>query len=305
MAISSRGELQLQGDQKGPLTIVNANYARLIASLMFAVPFLTNTVPVFAGQPIKWSQTLNIPKGQGLPPGVRADILGIEIGDSYVEAKRKLQAIKKQLPQGDDGRISETQSFFKLPVGSGNFIESKFPSLVKLSISRRAPRTTEEITLHITAPSSGAQVIGIERLIKRWEHKDQVRISDFAAAVSRKFGSTPTVDAVGDAAFYRYHYDDGRAVTAPRDVSATCPVSYWLSLGKNERQLPKINKGGMCDIVLEVQFNYGISKDHAQAVWFRLIDAERAKANHMADYQYMRDYLARLQQGTSGKAPKL
>lgn len=259
-----------------------------------------------AGQQIKWSQTLNIPKGQGLPQGVRADILGIEIGDSYAEAKRKLEAIKKQLPQGDEGRISETQSFFRLPIATGSFIESKFPSLVKLMISRRAPRATDTITLYLTAPSSGAQVVGIDRLIQRYGHNDQIRIPEFAAAISKKFGAQPTVqNDLRDIVFHRYNFDNGRAVAAPVNASTVCPVSYWLSLGKSERDVPKINQRGNCDIILQVKFTYGISKDHAQAVWFHLIDAERAKANHLADYQYMRDYLARLRQGTAGQAPKL
>ncbi len=259
-----------------------------------------------AGQEIKWSQTLNIPKGQGLPKGVRAEIIGIEVGDTYADAKRKLQALKKQLPQGDEGRITETQSFFRLPIATGSFIESKFPSLVKLTIRRRAPRATDTITLYLTAPSSGAQVIGIDRLIQRYEHKDQIRIPEFATAISEKFGAKPTIQGDSNSiVFHRYHFDDGRAVAASPNASTTCPVSYWLGLGKSEREVPKINKGGNCDIVLQVQFTYGISKDHAQAVWFHMIDAERAKANHLADYKYMRDYLAKLRRGTSGQAPKL
>lgn len=259
-----------------------------------------------ANQAIEWTETLNIPKGEGMPPGVTADILGIEIGDTYRGAKAKLQAIIDALPDGDEGRLKEEQRFFKIPIATGTFLETKYPSKIIVTINRRSPRATDTITVFFSAPSSGAQVIGLDRLIQRFEHKDQIRIPDYLAAISEKYAAKPTVTLSSNKViFYRYHYDNGQAVTAPANANSVCPVSYWMSLGNSERDLPKINRAGTCDVILDVQFNLGISKDHAAAVWFKLMGTDRARTNQQADYQFIRDYLGRLRQQTSGAAPKL
>ena len=47
-------------------------------------------------QTIQWKQSINLPKGLNLPKDVKADILGIELGDSYDELKPKLDALLKE-----------------------------------------------------------------------------------------------------------------------------------------------------------------------------------------------------------------
>ncbi len=292
--------------QKGTLSTVIHTTNYLVIASIIAAASVSRAPQANANQAIEWTETLNIPKGTGMPSGVTADILGIEIGDTYSKAKAKLQAIIAALPSGDEGRLKEEQRFFRVPIATGTFLETKYPSKIIVEISRRSPRQSDTITVLLSAPSSGAQVIGLDRLIQRYDHKDQIRIKDYLAAISEKFAAIPTVTMSSNKAiYYRYHYDNGQAVTAPENASMTCPVSYWMGLGNLERDLSKINTGGSCDIILDVQFNLGISKDHAAAVWFKLLDADRAKANQQADYQFIRDYLGRLQQQTSGAAPKL
>lgn len=64
---------------------------KLLCTSFVSLLALTNFT--FAQQQgIEWKQTLNIPKGQNLSRE-RADILGIEIGDTYAEAKAKLQKL--------------------------------------------------------------------------------------------------------------------------------------------------------------------------------------------------------------------
>lgn len=49
--------------------------------------------PASAQQQVEWKQTLNMPKGINLPKDVRGEILGIELGDTYAEAKPKLEKL--------------------------------------------------------------------------------------------------------------------------------------------------------------------------------------------------------------------
>lgn len=258
-----------------------------------------------ADQVMEWEQTLDIPKGQGLPQGITADILGIEIGDTYTDAKAKLEAIAAEIPDGDESNLAEAESHFRLPIGTGNFVETKFVSEIKLTIAHDDPRSSEIITLYLSAPSSGAQVYGIVRTISYTDREGQIRISELMPRLSAKFGTEPYVSFSGSSGItYVYHFDEGQAVTHMDNLNE-CAPGWWLQAGQTEQTVEEINHSGRCDVLLTILMNYGISEDHARSVSFSLVDADRARANHKADFQFLRDYLDKLRAGTGGESPKL
>jgi hypothetical protein len=53
-------------------------------------------------QQIEWSQTLNLPKGLNLPQGVKGDMLGIELGESYAQVKARIEAIRQETKARED-----------------------------------------------------------------------------------------------------------------------------------------------------------------------------------------------------------
>ena len=86
---------------------------------MTAIASFMPASPSFAAE-MQWKQTLDIPVGKGMPQGVSADILGIQIGDSYEVVKSKVEKIIAGQP--DDAKASMQEFFraFQMQVHGGN-----------------------------------------------------------------------------------------------------------------------------------------------------------------------------------------
>ncbi len=262
-----------------------------------------------ANQVLEWSQIQKIEKGEGIPVGISLDILGLELGDSYTEAKAKLEAIRENQPQSAGGDIKSSEKHFRLPSGGGQFVETKYTSKLTVEINHPDKNQSETIDAYFTAPSSGAQLFGINRRIWFYDHTKQPRISETLARVTEKTGAEPTnVNPGRDDIRYLYVLDDGKVVDAPLPIPSTlqCGFLGLSSLVGNftEDTVRGINRSGDCDISQEVIFTYGVSQDHAKTMTFSLIDAERAKSNLGADFQFFADYITQLQ-NSGGEGPQL
>jgi hypothetical protein len=69
--------------------------------------------------------------------------------------------------------------------------------------------------------------------------------------------------------------------------------------------IPRINQGGGCDVVFVVEFQLGMSSDHAKYIKMTLSDNERTKANVGADFAFFDAYARDLQARSRGTPPKL
>ena len=289
--------------QKGTLLSFGEAKYRLAACAITAFASFMPASASFAAE-MQWKQTLDIPVGKGMPQGVSADILGIQIGDSYDVAKSKVEKIIAGQPDGAKASMQEFFRAFQMQVHGGEFVETKYPSQLQLKIDGGTTEVDEEIHLHFSAPSSGAQLYSIERHIWYNKHEVQPRISDLLASLTQKYKATPfDYVADGSSVTRAFVFDDGRALTPAPNTKTDCTAMG--ALPDTEDYLRTINYSGKCDIVLSLQTDYGISDDHAEYIRFDLGDAERAKANAQADYQYFRDYVSGLASGTAGTGPKL
>jgi hypothetical protein len=316
---------------------------------------------VLAQQPIEWKQTINLAKGLNLPKDLKLDILGIEPGSTYAEAKAVLERLlaesrparppapaAKQAPppaakgpaipgvlpvtplgQSDAQRLGtvrnldqqsqdelsgvdrspplvETNTVIRLPVPGGGSITANF--IGELRLKRELPgagpqKILDNMTVSLSAPSSGHQVLAVARSLHYSNQPDQPRVSELVAQLKSKYGPSPQVeDKAGSAVVYLFQFDDGQPVTRPNSVIQRC---YPIGSGMRAQDLPDINKTGNCDVILSVEIRYGISKDHASAIIFTLSDNERAKANWGADFAYFDAYVREYQARTRGAAPKL
>lgn len=258
---------------------------------------------------MQWTQTLDIPIGQGMPAGTKAELLGFEIGDTHARINAKIEDLIAGLPEGQTGSAKESSRVFQVPLNNDNFVETKFVSQTDVRIDKGAS-DPEFVSFFFTAPSSGAQLYAISRDIYYNQHEDQPRISDVLTRVTEKFGVEPfKVLEDGATVTYRYLFDDGRAVPAgTTDANGDCGYDYFtpfMGKGEAEDRLQFINATGKCDIALDVRFDIGISDDRAKVISFGLYDAARARRNFEADFQYFRDYVTDLANGTAGNSPKL
>lgn len=253
-------------------------------------------------QQIEWSQTLNLPKGLNLPQGVKGDMLGIELGESYAQVKARIEAIRQETKaREDEKKIFQDEKVFRLPLPSGGFVTASYAGGITLSISSHYNETVE---VQFSAPSSGHQVVGVTRSLVYTKQADQIRISELVANLKGKFKGEPQFFRLGAASVrYVFQFDDGRMHNPPRpDINACSPEA---SLANSAAAVPQINASGVCDVVLRVDVTTGISSDHASMVVFWLSDNERAKKNAGADYAFFNTYVRSLQQRTGGAAPKL
>ncbi|MCW2308954.1 hypothetical protein [Rhodobium gokarnense] len=255
---------------------------------------------------IKWEKILDIPKGQGAPDGVRLDLLGIEIGDRFEDAKAKLERIVADLPDGAYGNIRVHTTRFKLPTGGGSFVETSYPSMIAAQIHRFPEHRTEEINVYMSAPSSGAQVYGILRAISYLDKTVEPKISELLPRLREKFGTDPLTPYNNHGSnSYFYVFDDGAPVKlSDNDILLTGCGYIKPQMAFTERDIEAINRKGNCDIALRVHVDYGLSDDHARTLAFSLFDAARSKANHQADFKFFDDYVNRLRQ-SGGQGPKL
>lgn len=261
--------------------------------------------PTAGQESIVWRETLNLPKGLNLPSGVSADILGVAVGESYAEARPKLQALlaESQPPHGfDDRSITITM---QSPSTSAR-VQATFPG--EIHVRRRLPgsgaaRIREEIVVHFSAPSSGSQVLGIKRTL-HYEQPDEPRVSDLMKRLSEKFGGPPQVfNHRPDSTEYRFQFNDGQLFTPPRGTLSTDCFNWHVI--ESSQNLPLANRTGTCDVLLTVSVNHGISPDHARELIFHLSDNQRARENVGADYAFFEAYLNELANRSRGVAPRL
>lgn len=266
-----------------------------IGAAMFA---WLGAVSLCAAQEVQWKQTIDVPQGQSIPRD-RADILGIELGDSIDTVRSKMSVLLKEA-NPKESNIEEQDRVFQFRVSnSSSIMTASYVNAIVMTREMPGKRPiTDKVTAFFSAPASGQQLIGIERSIIYDAQADQPLISEILAQVKQKMGSAPEATELNETANYVWQFDGGRPV--PRAL--VCSEHHGL---EEERELPTINPSGSCDALFTVKFNYGISRDHAEYVQFVLSDVERTRLNLTADFAYVHDFIHSYQAGTRGAAPKL
>lgn len=261
---------------------------------------------------LQWKETLNIGKGVNFPEGVTADILGIEIGDSYADAKAKLEKLKAESPPHfggkPDANISQSTEVIYLPLPGGGRIEAETlgsMTLERASLGKGKLRISETVTVWLSAPSSGQQVHGVERWLHYHDQADQISIPEMLAKLEQKFGAKPVVKLRGNEAIqYLWRYDSRTLQSALNsELKRSCGFASGFAVQQDE--VENLNPTGECDAMLEVQFTYGISDNHAKGVRFQLFDIERIKSNMTADFAFFDSYVEELRSGPTQDTPRL
>jgi len=291
---------------------------RRMSAVAGAVLSLALCGPAAAQQKIEWKQTVNTAKGLNMPKDVTADILGIEPGDTYAEAKAKLEKLlgesgyKLPPPMSDaqraaaemngqsfEGPLREATIRMQFPA-PGGLITASYAG--QMTLIRELPGATKQtihegIEVKMSAPSSGQQVLGIKRSISYPTQSDQPRVSEILAGLRTKYKAE--FQQVNQFT-WRAQYNDGRSYLAKDPVNG-CKVQYSL-MGSGD--VSSINPKGECDVVIQLEIQFGISQDHAQMATFYLSDNERTKANMGADFAFFDSYVRGLQ-NTKAAPPKL
>lgn len=291
----------------------------LAAALLAAAP----GVGMAQQQDIQWTQTINVPKGANMPRD-RADILGIELGDTYAESKAKLERLASEgvqpmaqrqdlasrmtarmdgqanaQPIREERRIYE----FRTP-GASSAIRASFVQVLTMSrqlTSQSGKRYSDSVTVHLSAPSSGHQVIAVLRSVT-YGSDEQPLISDTLAQLKSKMKAEPQVLNTG-AMLFRFQFDNGKSFT-PANPTANGCTRTGFSVA-DEVYVKNINESGTCDAHMDMMVQTGISRDHAGSLSFTLSDNDRARANLAADFAFLSDYVRSVQQNTRAAPPKL
>lgn len=301
----------------------------LAKSVAAATAIVLAFVAPATAQKFEWSETLNLPKGQNMPQGIKAELLGVEVGMSYKEAKAALERLLAEVPQkqrpaqsvpdrlrrdttgeSDRAGIREWQQEFTLPVQGGPAVQVSYVG--RLLLSRQLPgvggkEIHDSIDVHLTAPSSGHQVVTVSRTVVYQTPEDQPKLSETAAALRKKFGAEPRIEKRSDGEDHVFSFSNGKAnPPLPGPWNVACGGVFDLGeFGTPPSKVASLNAKRACDVLLIVMFNYGISPDHVSGVTFALKDTERGKANTAADYAFLDAYMRTLQQRTRGAPPKL
>ncbi len=255
-------------------------------------------------QQIEWKQTLNLPKGLNMPQGVLADILGIELGETYPSARARLEAIQREANLPDrDRNLRETKIVFDLPRPGGGAIEAAYIGGVLLKLDRS--KSAEHIEIRFSAPSSGHQVMGVRRQISYDSQQEQPRTSELLANLKAKYKSEPRSYRIASNHIYVFQYNDGRVFNPPGANFSTCRAQAFTASGYSQAYVKEVNEDGTCDVVLRIEIRPGISDDHIASVEFWLSDNERTKRNLAADFAFFEGYVRQLQNRSGGAAPKL
>jgi hypothetical protein len=284
---------------------------------------LAMTAAASAQQSIEWKQVLNLPKGLNQPPGVKLDVLGIELGDSYAEVKAKFEALLKEVGktsqsgapkpptsaqdymnrslaqmggEASSRPITEVNRIIRFHTPGGP-IQAEYVGEARLSRELKGGhgKVEERITVLFSAPSSGHQALSIHRVVRYRDKTDQPRIPDLIALLSQKLKGQPVPTLGG----VRFIYDNGVLQAAE---PSPCIVGVEAD---NPRTARSFNPNGACDVVYQMTFSKGISDQHAAAIEFRVTDSERAKQDILADFAFFNSYVQNLQNRTGGAAPKL
>ncbi len=282
------------------------------ASLLAAIASaLATTIGGASAQEIEWAQTLNLPKGANLPKGVSADLLGIELGESYATAKPKLERLHKESPAAPKAKsFNEIAREIRFNLPSGTALTARYPGYIelKMDVPGSGKRPIEEIlSVYFSAPSSGQQVVGIQRSIKYAEHADQPRIAELIERLKEKFKSAPQIYPLGNHAEYRFVFHQGRVADPAKQGLASCNANYGIQrdIPMSSTDIPRWNCERACDVTLRLEIVYGLSNEHVGRINFILSDNERAKQNFLADYAFFENYVKRIQDKTKGAVPKL
>jgi hypothetical protein len=248
---------------------------------------------------VQWKQVINVPKRLGQPPGITIDIVGLEVGDTYAEAKAKMEKIAAEAGSQDISPVREVNNVFRLQT-PGGYLTAEYVGQIQME--RRLPgqpRVQESLRVVLSAPSSGHQVLGIVRLLSYYEQNEQPRVSEMLARLSDKLKSRPQVF---DGGLFRYQFDDGRPFAPPGANILSCKIDMSVNSPDAARNA---NNTGVCDVIFDLQAEAGISNDHAKSLRFTLSDNERARQNVSADFKFFSDYARSIQTNSSGAAPKL
>jgi len=289
------------------------NRLALAAALLIAAPVLCH-----AQSEVEWTQTISTPKGATIPRE-QADMIGIELGDTYAEAKAKLlklfeegiQPRKVQMPVPPFSSVpvvpvKETKSTFRFQApGASKIVTAGYVSQLRMERQTKGTGSRsidETLDVFLSAPASGHQVIGIGRSLYYYNESDQPRISELLAQVSAKLKGSPLVEEQTEQGFYTYQFNNGKVVAAPKSKRTDCRPSHEL---KDASSLPAINQAGDCDAIFHIKIGFGISRDHAKYIYFTLSDNDRTKANLGADFAFVQNYIQKMQEGTRGATPKL
>jgi hypothetical protein len=273
-----------------------------------------------AQQQIEWKQTLNTPKGLSLPKDVKGELLGLELGDTYAEAKAKLQPLMAEskgapkpsgstldrsssdmMGESQNGPLTETRTVLRFQAPGGHITANY---VGKIFLDRKMQGSTQQdiadsIEVRLSAPSSGHQVIGVRRRLLYFAQADQPRVSELMAALKAKYKSEPY--RVSETT-YRFVFNDGRPF--PQNNQFQCRPQYDMT-GQLDGIVSAMNPSGQCDVVLDVTFQFGISKDHIYTADMILSDNERGKLNIGADVAFFNSYVTNTQGQAKGVAPKL
>lgn len=261
---------------------------------------------------VQWKQSQNLEKGINFPEGVTGDILGIEIGDSYADAKAKLEKMKAESPADfggkPDAKLDQSTEVIYLPLPGGGRIEAEMVGSILLErawLGSGQLRNSETIRVWLSAPSSGHQVHGIERWLHHREQADQVSIPEMLAKLEQKFGSKPVLKFQGSESIqYLWRFDDRKLQSRlNKELKRSCGFASGFTVQQDE--VANLNPTGDCDAVLEVQFTYGISENHAKGVRFQLFDVERIKSNMTADFAFFDTYVEELRSRPAQATPRL
>lgn len=285
-------------------------YRRLGAAVLAAGLFSSHA---HGQQQIEWKQVSDLDVGLNMPADVSADIRGMRLGESYAVIRPKLEAISKDR-EGVDGEPEweESDVSMRMQTAAGNWIEASWnhPGTIRLTRDMKGSElvvgSTETIWVQFSGPSSGSQATEIHRLLSYNEQHRQVRISEIVDDLSKKFKSQPQVSASETHARYWWQFNDGHPFVSPIGIDHPLVCAGRGLRSPNDSTSPEyINKDGNCDVLMEVQFAYGISNDHAKSIWFKLSDLERGKQNLATDNKFFDDYLASLVKNTGGAKPDL
>lgn len=284
---------------------------------------LCGTAGAAAEDQIQWKQVSNVAIGANLPPGVKGDLLGIELGAPYAAVRPVLKALlaeglpqaaqqdpatAKMLGQDVSAPMEEIMVGIRLPRPGGGDIKATYLGTVilKREIKGKGPGTiSEEIRVRLSGPSSGHQVLSVYRFINYPEQSDQVRISELIKSIGAKFLSTPRVTKGSASTSLKISFDNGQMNTLEKNSSEDMRCYASITDSYDQRSVVELNQSGRCDVVLQVEFAHGISDDHASSVTMTLTDVERTKVNMLADYGFFDSYIDDLRKRTSGAAPKL
>jgi hypothetical protein len=278
---------------------------------------LASGLSAAGAQGVEWVKTIDVPIGENMPPDVKAEVLGIQLGASIdamrpilkklaaedqTDPKNHAQCYTKEcinrLIQGDKSLVTDPNPTYK-EVTSTLTLDGTSPPITATQVTRIdvwrvfGPRQdladSEKLQVTFSAPSSGAQVLQIYRE-NQYPRQSQPRISETIKAVSERFKHNAPLRKGNRIVFL---FSKGSASGASQGYGAS--ECYGADLTTfTPATIGAINPSRGCDVMLELEFFPGISADHAATIRSRLVDNQRARLDYKADYDFLMGYANRL-----------